>query len=72
LKAAPISPSLAKKNSDDGRTAQNGGNLDWVVRGQTPPNSRRLRSAQAERAERVVTTQIVINIIQVLEKQPHM
>jgi len=71
LKSGADFADLAKKSSDDTGTAQNGGTLDWVVRGQTPPEFEKAAfSLKPKELSNVVTTPIGYHIIQVMEKEP--
>jgi peptidyl-prolyl cis-trans isomerase D len=61
---------LAKKNSDDTGSAIKGGDLDWVVRGQTVPEfEKTLFSLKPKEVSGVVKTQYGFHIIQALEKE---
>ena len=62
---------LAKKNSEDPGTAPKGGDLGFIVRGQTvPPFEKFAFSAKPKEISDVVTTEYGYHIIQVLEKEP--
>ena len=62
---------LAKKNSQDPGSAQNGGDLGFIVRGQTvAPFEKFAFSAQPKDVSDIVTTEYGYHIIQVLEKEP--
>ena len=62
---------LAKKNSQDPGSAQNGGDLGFIVRGQTVPEFEKfVFSAKPKEVSDVVTTEYGYHIIQVLEKEP--
>ncbi|MBV9268792.1 MAG: peptidylprolyl isomerase [Acidobacteriaceae bacterium] len=61
---------LAKKNSDDPGSAAKGGELGWIVRGQTVPNfEKTLFSLQPSQLSGVVETEYGYHIIQAEEKQ---
>lgn len=61
---------LAKKNSDDTTSAVNGGELGWVVRGQTVKNFENTAfSLKPGQTSDVITTEYGFHIIQVEEKQ---
>lgn len=61
---------LAKKYSDDTGSGQNGGDLDWIVKGQTVPEFEKAAfSLKPKELNGVVTTQYGYHIIQVLEKE---
>jgi len=62
---------LAKKNSDDPGSKEKGGDLDWVVHGQTVPEFDKMAfSLPVKQISPLVTTQYGYHILQVLEKQP--
>jgi peptidyl-prolyl cis-trans isomerase D len=62
---------LAKKNSQDPGSAQNGGDLGFIVRGQTvPPFEKFVFSAKPKELSDIITTEYGYHIIQVLEKEP--
>jgi peptidyl-prolyl cis-trans isomerase D len=62
---------LAKKNSQDPGSAQNGGDLGYIVRGQTVPEFEKfVFSAKPNEISDIVTTEYGYHIIQVLEKEP--
>lgn len=62
---------LAKKNSQDPGSAQKGGDLGWVSRGQMVKNfEEAVFTLQPNEISNVVTTEYGFHIIQVLEKQP--
>ena len=61
---------LAKKNSEDPGSAPKGGDLDWVVRGQTVPNFEKAAfSLKPKETSDIIRTEYGFHIIQVLEKQ---
>ena len=62
---------LAKKNSQDPGSAQKGGDLGWVSRGQMVKNFEdAVFTLKPNDISNVVTTEYGFHIIQVLEKQP--
>jgi len=62
---------LAKKNSQDPGSAQNGGDLGFIVKGQTvPPFEKFAFSAKPNEISDLVTTEYGYHIIQMEEKQP--
>jgi peptidyl-prolyl cis-trans isomerase D len=62
---------LAKKNSQDPGSAQKGGDLGWVSRGQMVKNFEdAVFTSKPNEISNVVTTEYGFHIIQVLEKQP--
>jgi len=62
---------LAKKYSDDTVSAQKGGDLDWIVRGQTVPEFEKVAfSLKPNEMSGVVTTEFGYHIIQVTDKEP--
>ena len=62
---------LAKKNSQDPGSAQKGGDLGWVSRGQMVKNFEdSVFTLKPNEISNVVTTEYGFHIIQVLEKQP--
>ncbi len=61
---------LAKKNSEDPGSAQKGGDLGWVVRGQTVPDFEKAAfSLKPNELSGVISTEYGFHIIQVLEHQ---
>src|SRR5262249_616616 len=61
---------LAKKNSEDPGSKDKGGDLDWVVKGQTVPEfEQALFNLKPNEISGVVKTQYGFHIIQSLEKQ---
>jgi peptidyl-prolyl cis-trans isomerase D len=61
---------LAKKYSEDPGSAQKGGDLDWVVRGQTVKNFENAAfSLKPNQISDLITTEYGFHIIQVLDKQ---
>ncbi len=61
---------LAKKNSEDPGSAANGGDLGWIVRGQTVKNFEDTAfSLKPKEISGVITTEYGFHIIQVLEKE---
>jgi len=61
---------LAKKNSEDPGSAAKGGDLDWVVRGQTVKAFEDAAfSLKPKETSNVITTEYGFHILQVLEKQ---
>jgi peptidyl-prolyl cis-trans isomerase D len=61
---------LAKKNSEDAGSAVKGGDLDWVVRGQTVKAFEEAAfSLKPKETSNVITTEYGFHIVQVLEKQ---
>lgn len=62
---------LAEKNSEDPGSAQKGGDLGWVVRGQMVKNFEdTVFSLKPKETSNVITTEYGFHIIQVLEKEP--
>jgi peptidyl-prolyl cis-trans isomerase D len=62
---------LAKKNSEDPGSAEKGGELGWVVRGQTVPNFEKTAfSLKPNELSGVIETEYGYHIIQLEEKQP--
>ncbi len=71
VKAGGDFAELAKKNSQDPGSAQKGGDLGWVSRGQmVKPFEDAVFTLQPNQISDVVTTEYGFHIIQVLEKQP--
>jgi peptidyl-prolyl cis-trans isomerase D len=71
IKAGGDFAELAKKNSQDPGSAQKGGDLGWVSRGQTVKNFEDAAfTLKPNEISNVVTTEYGFHIIQVLEKQP--
>jgi peptidyl-prolyl cis-trans isomerase D len=71
IKAGADFGELAKKNSQDPGSAQNGGDLGFIVRGQTvPPFEKFAFSAKPKEISDVITTEYGYHIIQALEKEP--
>jgi len=61
---------LARKNSEDPGTASKGGDLGYIVRGQTVPEFEKTAfSAKVNDISDIITTEYGYHIIQVLEKQ---
>jgi peptidyl-prolyl cis-trans isomerase D len=62
---------LAKKDSEDPGTAPKGGDLGYIVRGQTVPEFEKTAfSAKVNDISDIITTEYGYHIIQVQEKQP--
>ena len=62
---------IAKKNSEDPGTAPKGGDLGYIVRGQTVPEFEKTAfSAKLNDISDIVTTEYGYHIIQVQERQP--
>ncbi len=62
---------LAKKYSEDPGSKDNGGDLGFIVRGQTVPNFEKFAfSAKPNEISDIITTEYGYHIIQVLEKEP--
>ncbi len=61
---------LARQNSDDPGSKAKGGDLDWVVRGQTVKNFETAAfSLKPKELSNVITTEYGFHILQVMEKQ---
>jgi len=70
VKAGGNFAELAKKNSEDPGSKDKGGDLDWVVKGQTVPEfEKALFGLKPNEISGVVKTQYGFHIIQALEKQ---
>jgi len=70
LKSGGNFAELAKKNSEDPGSKDKGGDLDWVVRGQTVPEfEQALFALKPNEISSVVKTKCGFHIIQALEKQ---
>lgn len=70
LKAGADFAELAKKNSDDPGSASKGGDLGWIVRGQTVPAFEQTAFAlKPKEFSGVVATEYGFHILQVLEKE---
>jgi peptidyl-prolyl cis-trans isomerase D len=70
LRAGADFADLAKKNSDDPGSAQKGGDLDWVVRGQmVKPFEEASFSQKVNEFSNLVKTDYGFHIVQVQEKQ---
>ncbi len=63
---------LAKKNSDDTASAEKGGDVDWIVKGQLqfPDFESAIFALKPNEITNVVTTEQGFEIAQVLERQP--
>jgi len=71
LKAGGDFAALAKKYSDDPGSKEKGGDLDFLVSGQTVPEFDKMAfSLPINQLSPVISTQFGYHIIQVLEKQP--
>ncbi len=61
---------LAKKNSEDIGSATKGGDLDWIVKGQTVKNFEETAfSLKANELSKVIQTEYGFHILQVMEKE---
>jgi peptidyl-prolyl cis-trans isomerase D len=70
VKAGGDFAALAQKNSEDPGSAKSGGDLGWVVRGQTVKNFENAAfSLKPKEISNLITTEIGFHIIQVLDKQ---
>lgn len=70
LRAGADFAELAKKHSEDPGTAQKGGDLGFIVRGQTVPEFEKTAfSAKVNDISNIITTEYGYHIIQVQEKQ---
>ncbi len=71
LKKGADFATLAREYSDDKATAQDGGNLGWIERGQTVPAFEQAAfSLKPGTLSDIITTEYGFHIIEVLEKQP--
>jgi peptidyl-prolyl cis-trans isomerase D len=71
LKGGADFATLAKKNSDDPGSKEKGGEMDFLVAGQTVPEFDKMAfSLPVHQLSPIVTTQFGYHIIEVLEKQP--
>ncbi|HEY3454071.1 MAG TPA: peptidylprolyl isomerase [Bryobacteraceae bacterium] len=70
LKAGADFADLAKKNSEDTGSAEKGGELGWIVKGQTVPNFEKAAfSLQPGTLSGIIETEYGYHILQVEEKQ---
>lgn len=70
LKAGADFATLAKKNSDDPGSAQKGGELGWIVKGQTVPAFEKAAfSLKPNELSGIITTEYGFHIIQVEQHQ---
>ena len=70
LKSGADFAALATKNSDDPGSAQKGGDLGWIVKGQTVPDFEKAAfSLKPKEISGVITTEYGFHIIQVLDHQ---
>jgi len=71
LKAGADFAEMAKKSSEDPGSGQKGGDLDWLVKGQTVPEFEAAAFAlKPNEISNIVTTQFGYHIIQVLAHEP--
>lgn len=71
LKAGADFAELAKKNSEDPGSAEKGGDLDWISRGQTVPEFEKAAfSLNLKELSGLIKTEYGFHIIQVLEREP--
>jgi peptidyl-prolyl cis-trans isomerase D len=71
LKSGADFAELAKKNSEDPGSAQKGGELDWITRGQTVPEFEQAAfTLKPRELSGIIKTQYGFHIVQVLERQP--
>jgi peptidyl-prolyl cis-trans isomerase D len=72
LKSGADFAELAKKNSDDTASAEKGGDLDWIVKGQIgyPEFESAVFALKPKEMTGVVTTQLGFEIAQLVERQP--
>lgn len=63
---------LAKKNSEDTASAEKGGDLDWIVKGQIgyPEFESAVFALKPKEITNVITTQLGYEIAQLVERQP--
>ncbi len=70
MKAGANFAELAKANSDDPGSAARGGEMDWIVRGQTVPNFERVAfSLPPHQLSNVIETEYGYHILEVLDHQ---
>ncbi len=71
LKAGADFAALAKAHSEDSGTRDNGGDLGWIVRGQTVENFEKTAfTLKPNELSDVIVTEYGYHIIQVLDKEP--
>ena len=71
LKSGGDFAALAKKDSDDKGTGERGGDLDWIVKGQMPPDFESAAFALKKgETSGVVTTSLGYDIVQVEDREP--
>ncbi len=71
LKSGGDFAELAKKDSDDKGTGDRGGELDWIVKGQMPPDFESAAFALKKgETSGVVTTSLGYDIVQVEDREP--